>query len=259
MEATLVTLVKQTKAHSLPAHLRIILAVTLIVAIVLSGHIYSLIGYFLIALILWIKSPMSLLFGLKRLMLVDSMVVLTIIPLPFSFIDDRVVHLGGLVLSEVGILKAQEVFIKVTISAIVMMSQNCGTSGVELSRALSLLRVPIKLILLLQFCIRYISVIQQEVSSLRIAMRARGFGNGSTLHNWRSYGYLFGMLLVRALERADRIWFAMKCRGYQGIFPVIAHPEPVRYLNFRFLFWVFISIFLLVLDLMGIWPKPVYF
>jgi cobalt/nickel transport system permease protein len=49
-------------------------------------------------------------------------------------------------------------------------------------------------------------------------MRARGFRARSDGHTWRSLGWLMGMLLVRSLERAQRIRAAMKCRGFDGRF-----------------------------------------
>ena len=36
-------------------------------------------------------------------------------------------------------------------------------------------------------------------------LRVRGFKPGSNRHTWRSLGYLVGMLLVRSLERAERV------------------------------------------------------
>ena len=203
MEAILSGGLTGERPGTAPAHTRLIVAITMILAVVLSDHPCSFAGYFLVAVALWMQSPMGFTQGLKRLMVIDSVVLLTILPLPFSFIDEQVVLWGPLTLSETGVLKAQEIFIKATISAIVMMSQCCGMSGLDLSRALYTLKVPTKFILLLQFSIRYITVMQQELSSLRMAMRARGFGNGPVLQNWRSYGYLFGMLLIRALARAD--------------------------------------------------------
>ena len=59
-------------------------------------------------------------------------------------------------------------------------------------------------------------------------MRARGFRPRTSRHTWRSYGNLMGMLLVRALERAQRVEEAMLCRGYNGAFPYRPLPAPAR-------------------------------
>ncbi|MCG7587194.1 energy-coupling factor transporter transmembrane protein EcfT [Photobacterium sp. OFAV2-7] len=212
-------------SHSLVTHHRLLLAFVVVAATVLSESGVSHLGYFLMALLFWKQSSMGLRAGLKRLLLIDSVIILAVLPLPFSFVGNEAVTVGSLELSVFGLAKAQDIFIKSTVSSIVMISQCHGISGLELSKALARLKVPGKFILLLQFCIRYVSVMQQEITSLRTAMLARGFGNGPTLHNWRSYGYLFGMLLVRALARADRIWFAMKCRGYKGQFPATLYQD----------------------------------
>jgi cobalt/nickel transport system permease protein len=38
------------------------------------------------------------------------------------------------------------------------------------------------------------------------------------MHTYRTYAYLCGMLLVRASARAQRVYNAMKCRGFSGRF-----------------------------------------
>ena len=74
--------------------------------------------------------------------------------------------------------------------------------------------------------VRYLSLIRDEARRLHDAMRARAFAPRSNRHTWQSYGYLIGMLLVRALERARRVEEAMACRGYSGRFPYAALVAP---------------------------------
>lgn len=233
------------RQNSVPVHTRLLVAFVMIFAIVLSESLLAFLGYLVLVLCLWKQSSLSLTPGLKRLMLIDSLILLTILPLPFSYINDQLIYLGSFALSQAGVTKAIEVFIKATLSAVIMMSQCNGVSELELSKALFTLRVPTRFILLLQFSIRYISVMHQELFRLRMAMRARGLGKGNLWHNWKSYGYLFGMLFVKALARADRIWFAMKCRGYCGYFPVTSGIRDRKIMN-RFA-WLYISAVLLIL------------
>jgi cobalt/nickel transport system permease protein len=68
----------------------------------------------------------------------------------------------------------------------------------------------------LLFTVRYLDVISREYKRMRKAMKARAFIPRNSWHTWRSFGYLVGMLLVRSLERSERIYAAMKCRGYCG-------------------------------------------
>ncbi|WP_394154321.1 energy-coupling factor transporter transmembrane component T family protein [Vibrio maritimus] len=211
--------VRLERSDTSPTHTRILVAVIVITCLVMSETIMALGVFFALAVFMWRQSPLGFQAGLKRLLLIDSLIFLTILPLPFSFVGEQVITAGPLVLSEVGLVKAIEVFIKSTLSAIIMITQLSGVTEIQLANALQRLRVPSRFILLLQFTVRYISVMHRELSKMRLALRARGLGGGPSWHNWKCFGYLFGMLFVKALARADQIWFAMKCRGYRGHFP----------------------------------------
>ncbi len=94
-----------------------------------------------------------------------------------------------------------------------------------LGHALGRLGVPWKLVYLLFFTVRYVDVLNREQHRLRAAMRMRAFRPRNNLHTYRTYGYLVGMILVRSLDRAERIVAAMKCRGFRGRFPGIDRPS----------------------------------
>jgi cobalt/nickel transport system permease protein len=71
---------------------------------------------------------------------------------------------------------------------------------------------------LLLFTYRYIYVFEQEYRRLVQAMKIRGFQPRTNLHTYRSYAYLAAMLLVRSFDRAERVFQAMLCRGFNGTF-----------------------------------------
>lgn len=81
--------------------------------------------------------------------------------------------------------------------------------------------MPPTLISLLIFTVRYIDVLHQEYQRLRAAMKARGFRPRNNRHTYRTFGHLVGMMLVRAVERSERILDAMKCRGFNGQLPLL--------------------------------------
>ena len=99
---------------------------------------------------------------------------------------------------------------------------------VTLGHALYGLSLPAGLVHLLLFTIRYIGVLRDEYARLRLAMRARAFRPANSWHTYRSYGYLVGMMLVRALDRSERIMGAMKCRGFDGRLHVMARFRLTR-------------------------------
>jgi len=94
-----------------------------------------------------------------------------------------------------------------------------GTSRFDVTmRALRSLRVPAPLVQIVVFSYRYIYVYADELLRLRVAMRARGLGRGAGLRVFRVAGSTLGMLLVRSVERTQRIQDAMTARGYAGGF-----------------------------------------
>jgi cobalt/nickel transport system permease protein len=90
-----------------------------------------------------------------------------------------------------------------------------------MGHALHALRMPEQLVQLLMFTTRYIETLREEYMRLRAAMKMRGFRPGTNWHTYRSFGYLVGMMLVRALERSERVLGAMKCRGFTGRFVLL--------------------------------------
>jgi len=92
-----------------------------------------------------------------------------------------------------------------------------------LGHVLAHFRLPAKLISVFLFSVRYLQVLLDEYHRLRTAMVTRGFRPGMNRHTYRTYGYLVGMLLVRSLERSERILTAMRCRGFKGRFYLLDH------------------------------------
>jgi cobalt/nickel transport system permease protein len=94
---------------------------------------------------------------------------------------------------------------------------------VTLGHALAHLRLPRKLVHLFLFTVRYTEVLHAEHERLRRAARARGFRPRPDRHTYRVLAALAGMLLVRSLDRAERVQGAMRCRGFRGEFHLLHH------------------------------------
>ena len=78
------------------------------------------------------------------------------------------------------------------------------------------LRVPDVLLAILSLMYRFLFVLWNELDRMRTARSARLFRKPSLWSNWRSAAHLVGRLLIRALDRADRIHGAMLARGWDG-------------------------------------------
>jgi cobalt/nickel transport system permease protein len=78
------------------------------------------------------------------------------------------------------------------------------------------LKVPAIVVAILAFMYRYVFVVWDELDSLRLARKTRSFGRGSLWFRWKTLAQMLGMLLIRSLNRAERIHGAMQARGWNG-------------------------------------------
>ena len=157
----------------------------------------------------------------RRLAELNVFMVLLVVFLPLTAAGTPLFRFGPLSWSQDGLYRA--IFIALRANGIMMMTAVLigAMEPAHLGFALHRLGLPDKLSHLLLFMVRYIEVIHVEYHRLAHAMALRGFRKGFNRHTFRSLGYLTGMLLVRSLDRGQRIMEAMKCRGFQGRFYVL--------------------------------------
>lgn len=164
----------------------------------------------------------------RRLVHVEGFMLLLFVTLPFTMQGPVVAALGPLTASSTGIERAAVIALKVSASVTVLSVLIGDLDPARLGATLHALRVPERFTRLFVMTARYVALIREEARRLNESMRARGFRAGSNRHTWRSYGNLMGMVLVRALDRAERVEEAMLCRGYVGRYPYAAPPAPRR-------------------------------
>lgn len=91
----------------------------------------------------------------------------------------------------------------------------------ELMKAAGALGLPSRMVVVLSFMYRYLFLIIDETSHMILARNLRGGGGRALL---RASGGIVGALLVRSFEHADRLYFSMLLRGYDGK-PVSLRPS----------------------------------
>ncbi len=159
--------------------------------------------------------------ALRRLAAMDGLVIVLLLMLPFTTPGPALFELGPLTASVEGLLLAVDLALRVHAIGLMLLALVGTLDPVVIGHALHRLRLPAALVQLLQFTVRYLGVLEAESTRMRTAMRARGFVPGTNWHSYRSLGYALGMLLVRSLERSERVLRAMKCRCFSGHFPVL--------------------------------------
>ena len=229
------------------ARIRILAAVVYAFFLVLSHKMPVLVTGVLIGLFLVLMTRLPLVKTIKRTLGVDLFIIFLLILLPFTTPGETWFAIGSFTATWDGFFRAIEISLK-AIGVILALLALVGTlEPPEFGYALYRLRVPEKLVLIMLFTVRYLDVIQREYHRLRIAMKARAFVPRSNFHTWKTFGYLFAMLLVRSLERSERIHAAMKCRGFTGKFHLLGE------LKLRSHDGVFVALFLCMLAALGIW------
>jgi cobalt/nickel transport system permease protein len=183
---------------------------------------------------------------LHRLAHVEGFMIVLLILLPLTMEGHALVTLGPLSLSDTGLLRAFAIVLKVNAAVIATMALLATLEPVRLGRGLASLGMPVRLVHLLLFLVRYQSLFREEGARLMEAMRARGFAPRLDLRTWRAYGNFTGMLLVRSMERAERVEESMRCRGFSGKFPLRA-TRPLETSDFIFLAMLAATLIALVL------------
>lgn len=154
----------------------------------------------------------------RRVLAVDTFIIFMIAMLPFTVPGEPMFELFGMPASKEGFLQAVTIALKAGAIVVMAMALLSSMEAVTLARALRSLGMPERLVHLILFTVRYIDVLHLEYRRLRTAMKARGFQPKNSRHTYVTFGYLIGMMLLRALERSERILQAMKCRGFSGRF-----------------------------------------
>jgi cobalt/nickel transport system permease protein len=78
------------------------------------------------------------------------------------------------------------------------------------------LGMPRVFVAMLAFTYRYLYVVFDELARMRTAQRARTFGARRPWAIWKSTAGLVAVLIIRSLNRAERVHNAMLARGWRG-------------------------------------------
>jgi cobalt/nickel transport system permease protein len=205
--------------------LRIVVAVAFALVVVVARGPLGPASAVLAGLLAVVASQLPLGEIARRLLPLNLVMLLVFAMVPWTMHGEALAQFGPWTYSREGLWLAAEIALKG--NAIVLVV--CGLLGTmeitTLGHALRHLYIPEKVVHLLLLTVRYLGVLHREYLRLRIAMKARGFQPRVNWHTYRTIGQLVGMLLVRSLDRAERVVAAMKCRGFRGHFYLLDHFE----------------------------------
>jgi cobalt/nickel transport system permease protein len=153
---------------------------------------------------------------LKRLIPVNMLIIFLWLFLPFTFAGKTAFFIGPLAVTHEGVLYATRITIKSNAMMLMLIALVASTPIFTMGHAMHALGIPKKIVHLFFFTYRYIHVMHREYARLLNSMKIRGFRPKTSLHTYKTFAYMVGMLLVRSFDRAQRVHNAMLCRGFKG-------------------------------------------
>jgi cobalt/nickel transport system permease protein len=205
---------KQTLIHKMNPFVKIVITV-LYLALILSYSQYDLNG-----LIIFCSYPiLAILIAEIPLRDVVKKVIMT---LPFILVIgvsnlfmNRIpaIKVGELVITQ-GMLSLLTIMLKAGLSVTIIYVLIATTENTKLMIGFRMLHIPNLFLVQFELVIRYIGVLVEEARNMYYAYRLRAPGMKGIV--FRHMGEFLGQLLVKSIYRAERIYHAMKCRGYHG-------------------------------------------
>lgn len=110
-----------------------------------------------------------------------------------------------------------------TVSAALLLIATTSFSGV--CHALRRLGFPALFVSQLLFLYRYLFVLMEETMRIIRARDMRSFGKRGT--GLRVFARLIGILFLRTVDRAERVYYAMLSRGFRGDMPALKRSRMV--------------------------------
>ena len=188
----------------------------LVCAVSTSLHTITLALFF--AMVLVVVARLNWLQVLKRLALVNGFILFLWATLPLTYPGKEAYSILFFSVSVEGMIMALLITLKTNSIVLACIALLATSTITALGYGMQKMFIPKKLCLLLLFSYRYIIVIFQEFKRLNRAARIRCFTPKTNVHTYRTFGYLFGMTLVKSWQRAERVNDAMVLRGFDGTF-----------------------------------------
>ena len=202
--------------HRFDPRAKIISFVFLTFSIVLLNDLKLVFIGFLVSILFLIASKLPFHFVIRHLKGVSLFIIPFLVIMPFTVKGDEIFSFYTVKVTYEGLRYGILVVLK-AFSAVMLIFPMIATMKFETTiKALDKLKVPNILVQMLMFTYRYIFVFVNEFQRLLIAMESRGFKLGTSPYTLRTIGNALGMLFVRSYERAERVYYAMRSRGYTG-------------------------------------------
>lgn len=159
----------------------------------------------------------------KRLLAANIFIFILALTLPITTPGSTVYTIGTIQISREGLFLGSLVFVKSNLIILLTLLLLSTSPIISLTHAMHHLHVPTKLVNLLFFTFRYLHTIHLEYQKLLASIKLRCFQPKTNLYTYRTMAYLAANLIIKSYDRSERVYQAMLCRGFTGIFPTFYH------------------------------------
>ena len=206
----------ESAVHRCDARAKIPVALVFLVCVMsFERHaIAPLLPYFAFAIVIvaWARLPLGIVARKAALVLPFAFVV----GLANPWFEREVVVAGGVSFGA-GWLSLASIVLRSLLAGAAAVVLIAVTGFPTLCAALARLGVPRPFVVQLMFLHRYLVVVGEEAARMAAARAQRSGGRPLSM---RGYAALAGNLLLKSLDRAERIHHAMRARGFDGSYPL---------------------------------------
>lgn len=200
--------------HRIDPRIKLVTTIIFIASVVSFGRyaVLELIPFFSFPIILIIMGELPAVYILKKVFIISPIAVLLGI---FNPVFDRsVIYTVGSIGITGGWISFISILIRFTLTVMSAFALVMLTGFDSVCLALERLKVPKPFIVQLMFLYRYMFVLTEESERVKRARTLRSFSSREM--NFKTFVSIVGHLLIRTLDRAERIYRAMCCRGFDG-------------------------------------------
>lgn len=226
---------RESLAHRLDPRTKILVSLALILAVALTpaGTYLAYAALYLFLLLAVFLAQIDLTYVIKRSFIAIPF-ALAAVTLPFTVPGETLASLpilGGVTISVEGTVRFASILIKSWVSVQAAILLVAITPFPDLLWGLRALYVPATLVAIVGFAYRYLFVLSDEALRLMQARTARSAvvdgrrSGGSLLWRGKVTGRMVGGLMLRSMERSERIYNAMLARGYRGQMRILNRPH----------------------------------
>ncbi len=205
-----------TALHRVDARAKLIVAVVFIVCVMSFGRhaVVPLLPFFAFPILMVAGAGLPAAYIVRKVALVLPFAIAVALPNPW-FDREFIARIGGVALTG-GWVSFASILLRSLLAAAAAVVLVATTGFPAICGALERMGMPRPLAVQLLFLYRYLTVLGEEAARMKAARELRGGGRSLSL---RTFGTLAGNLLLRTWDRAERIYMAMRARGFDGGFP----------------------------------------